>query len=447
MDLNLLRRPWLRTALIAGAAAFGLGILTSAWTQSGPADTAHFDVYAEGDTIHLLTGHGKKGGPSILLFHRVSKDGGASWSKPVRVNAGTERLSAHHPGENPSIAGSGNRLVVAWTAPRPAVNNAARRGGLIQTAVSDDGGATWKTGPSPYADAAGSQTFMRMTAASGAGAGGGAGSGIAASAASGNAESRAMHMVWLDSREGRQGLRYARSNDLGTTWGKDVALAPRTCDCCWNSIATRPGASGEGEVSVLYRGGEPRDMMHMASTGGAKWNTPASIGGFDWRIQGCPHVGGALAVQGKVLHALVWTGKDGALGLYHSSLAAEAGAVGAAGAAGAASAVWSKPAKLGTDDAKNADLTIGSDGTLIAVWDEAGGSSSPLRLAKSADGSAWSTPVTIAASKEATHPRVVAAGGTLVAKPPAPTVLWLEGSPWNGARLFANGREVPSPVQ
>ena len=82
-------------------------------------DFAHFDVYAEGDTVHLLTGHGKKGGPSILLYHRASKDGGASWSKPVRVNHGTERLSAHHPGENPSIAGSGNRLVVAWTAPRP----------------------------------------------------------------------------------------------------------------------------------------------------------------------------------------------------------------------------------------------------------------------------------------------------------------------------------------
>ena len=422
----LFRSPWLRAIFCAGLAAFGLGMLTSAWTQSGPADTAHFDVYADGDTIHLLTGHGKKGGPSILLFHRVSKDGGASWSKPVRVNAGTERLSAHHPGENPSIAGSGNRLVVAWTAPRPN----ARRGGLIQTAVSDDGGATWKNGPSPYADAAGSQTFMRMTA----------GGGAAAGSAGGTAAARAMHMVWLDSREGRQGLRYARSNDLGATWGKDVALAPRTCDCCWNSIATRPEVGGVGEVSVLYRGGEPRDMMHMASSDGAQWNPPASIGGFGWNIQGCPHVGGALAVQGKALHALVWTGKDGALGLYHSVLVAEAGA------AGATSAAWSKPVKLGTDDAKNADLTTGTDGGLIAVWDETGGSGSPLRIARSSDGVKWSAPATVAASKEATHPRVVAAGGTLVAKPPAPTVLWLEGSPWNGARLYANGREVPSPL-
>ena len=268
------RRAWLRTMFCAGLAAFGLGMLTSAWTQSGPADTAHFDVYADGDTIHLLTGHGKKGGPSILLFHRTSKDGGASWSKPVRVNAGTTSLSAHHPGENPSIAGSGNRLIVAWTAPRPN----SRRGGLVQTAVSGDGGATWKNGPSPFSDAAGSQTFMRMTAgASGQGGGQGSGAGNSAS----DAAKRALHMVWLDSREGHQGLRYARSTDLGHTWGKDLALAPRTCDCCWNSIATHADANGASEVSVLYRGGEPRDMMHIASTDGTRWNTPAAIGNFD----------------------------------------------------------------------------------------------------------------------------------------------------------------------
>ncbi len=401
-----LRRPLLRAGLLVACVAFGLGFLGSAFTQGPPADTAHFDVYAEGDTIHLLTGHGKKGGPSILLFHRASKDGGATWSKPVRVNAGSERLSAHHPGENPSIAGSGNRLVVAWTAPRPN----ARRGGLIQTAASDDGGATWKNGPSPFSDAAGSQTFMRMVAASGS-----AGS-------VGNAASRTLHMVWLDSREGRQGLRYARSPDLGGTWGRDTALVPRTCDCCWNSIATR----ADGEVSVLFRGGEPRDMMHMASNDGAKWNTPASIGGFDWRINGCPHVGGALALRDKAMHALVWTGKDGAQGLYHAAL-------------GAGDAAWSKPARLGSDDAKNADLTVTADGTLIAAWDESGARNSPLRMARSTDGRQWSAPETIPAKAEATHPRVVATSK-------GATLLWLEGSPWNGARLFANGREIPSAL-
>ena len=77
------------------------------------ADFAHFDVASSGDTIHLLTGQGKKGAAEIPLFHRVSKDGGATWSKPVRVNRDSDRLSAHHPGENPSIAASGDRVIVA----------------------------------------------------------------------------------------------------------------------------------------------------------------------------------------------------------------------------------------------------------------------------------------------------------------------------------------------
>ena len=419
-----------RTLLHTGTLLTGLcGALLVAplvLAQSVATDVAHFDVYAEGDTIHLLSGHGKKGGPSILLFHRVSKDGGTSWSKPVRVNAGSERLSAHHPGENPSIAGSGNRIVVAWTAPRPN----ARRGGLIQTAVSDDGGATWRNGPSPFADAAGSQTFMRMVAAANSGGTStpGTGSGAAASATGGGA-ARGMHMVWLDSREGRQGLRYAKSDDLGASWGKDTGLAPRTCDCCWNSIATRAGAGGASEVSVLYRGGEPRDMMHMASSDGAKWNTPSSIGGFGWRIDGCPHVGGALAVRDKTLHSLVWTGKDGAQGLYHAALGASVAG---------SDAAWGKPKKLGTDDAKNADLTVMPDGSLVAVWDETTGRGSPLRMAKSADGITWSTAETVPAKPEATHPRVVATSK-------GAAVFWFEGSPWNSARLVVNGREISAP--
>ena len=357
------------------------------------ADFAHFDVASDGDTIHLLTGQGKKGVAEIPLFHRLSKDGGATWSKPVRVNRDTDRLSAQHPGENPSIVAAGSRVVVAWSAPRANT----RRGGLIATMLSDDGGATWKPGPSPFEDAAGSQTFMRMTAAG-----------------------TALHMVWLDSRDGRQGLRYARSADGSKSWVNDVALAPRTCDCCWNSIATRP----DGEVSVLYRGGDPRDMLHMASKDGSTWQKPVSIGGFDWRVSACPHVGGALAVQGQVLHSLVWTGKEDVQGLYHASLPA--------------GGTWSKPRRLGTEDAKNADLAPATDGSLVAVWDERSGRGSPLRMARSRDGGAsWGTVETIPANRDASHPRVVATSrGTLT--------LWFEGQPWSGAKLMANGRAIES---
>lgn len=359
-------------------------------------DFAHFDVYAEGDTIHLLTGHGKKGGPAIGLYHRASRDGGATWSAPVRVNpADRERLSAHHPGENPQVSARGKRVIVAWTEPRPN----ARRGGVIATMLSDDAGATWKPGPVPFQNPAGSQTFMRMVAAG-----------------------DQLHMAWLDSRDGNQSLRYARSTDAGATWGRDVGLAPRTCECCWNSIAVLPA----GEVSVLYRGDTPRDMMHIASPDGAAWGKPVSIDGFGWRVNACPHVGGALAVRAGALHALTWSGKDEVLGLYHAQL----------GTTG-----WNKPQRLGTADARNADLAVEADGTLVAVWDEHGGRGSPLRMARSRDGgTTWGAPETIAAKREATHPRVVAT-------PKGVVTLWFEGQPWSGARLVANGRPIESPAR
>ena len=362
------------------------------------ADFAHFDVATDGDTIHLLTGQGKKGTPEIPLYHRVSKNGGATWSRPVRVTRDSDRLFANHPGENPTLVAAGNRVVVAWSAPRPNV----RHGGQVATALSDDAGATWKPSPSPFEGVPGSQTFMRLATAG----------------------PTALHMVWLDSRDGRQGLRYARSPDGGKTWAKDLALVAQTCDCCWNSIATR----ADGEVSVLYRGGAPRDMLHMASKDGATWLPPAPIGGFDWRINACPHVGGALAVRGQVLHSLVWTGKDGAQGLYHASLPA-----------GAAS--WSRPRRLGTADAKNADLAAAPDGTLIAVWDEPGARGSPLRTARSRDGGAnWSGAETIPANSDATHPRLaVTSKGTVT--------LWFEGQPWGSAKLLANGRPIESAVR
>ncbi|MBL8383966.1 MAG: exo-alpha-sialidase [Burkholderiales bacterium] len=357
-------------------------------------DFAHFDVYADGDAVHLLTGHGKKGGPAIALYHRVSRDGGATWSAPRRVNPpDRERLSAHHPGENPQVAAAGNRVVVAWTEPRPN----ARRGGLIATMISDDGGATWKPGPVPFQDAAGSQTFMRMVAAG-----------------------RTLHMTWLDSRDGRQGLRYARSADAGNTWSADVAVAPRTCDCCWNSIA----ANG-AEVSLLFRGGEPRDMMHAASRDGTAWSKAVSVDNFNWRVNACPHVGGALAVRAGALHALSWTGKEERQGLHHVSL----------GASG-----WSMPRRLGGDDARNADLAVAADGTLVAIWDEAGARTSPLRMARSKDGVAWSAPEIVAARRDATHPRVVATPRGVVA-------LGFEGQPWSAARVVANGRPVDAPAR
>ena len=68
---------------------------------------------------------------------------------------------------------------------------------------------------------------------------------------------------------------------------------PSSCACCWNKmIAPQPG-----QVHVLYRDHGVRDMA-LASTRdtGEHWELKSPVGEFNWEFQGCPHVGGGIAV-------------------------------------------------------------------------------------------------------------------------------------------------------
>ena len=382
----------MRAQIIALLVCLTLAAPVGAQPASG--SVAHYDVFADRDVIHVLIGTGKKGAADIALSHVRSADGGSSWSKPARVNRPSDRLSAHHPGENPQIVAMGDRLIVVWTQQRPG----AHRGGVLATAVSDDGGATWKAGNTPAPPKVGSQTFAEFAT-----------------------DGQTVHMAWLDSREGRQGLRYARSSDRGETWSADRPLAPRTCDCCWNSLAPL----AEGGVAVMYRGDEPRDMMLLTSRSGDTWRNHGSIGQFNWQVRGCPHVGGALFTQGNAIHTLAWNGKDELFGLYY---------VGSTDAGN----TWSRPRKLGYDDARNADLAMSLLGELHAVWDESGTRSASIERARSTDGGQnWSTPERIAAGADVSYPRVAATRHGVA-------VFWLDGSLRRGASIMVNGKPLPT---
>lgn len=370
-------------------------------SPSGPPGVATFDVYADGGVLHVLAGHGRKGAPALTLWHMRSDDGGKGWAGPTRLNGADEAVVAPHPGENPQIAARGGQVIATWTARSPD----GGRGGPIATALSTDGGKTWQRGPNPAND--GSTRYHALLQ-------------IAAG-------ERAFHMVWLHGHDGKQALHHAASADGGRTWQANHLLAAHTCNCCWNSIVTGPGAA----VGVMYRGGIPRDMMFAASPDGTAWKDLGQVGKFDWDFNGCPHVGGALAASadGKRLHALVWTGQDRAVGLHH--LASSDGG-----------RSWSAPRRLGTEDAKDSDLAVAADGTLVAVWDTLEGAVTAVYRADSRDGGrTWSAPARLSTPEvSAHHPRVVASSrGT--------SVLWLEGAPGQPEVLRLDGAVVPVPVR
>ena len=372
-----------------------LAIALPVSAQPSVGSVAHYDVFVDRDVIHILIGTGKKGAADIALWHVSTADGGVIWSKPSRVNRPGDRLSAHHPGENPQFAAMGDRLIAVWTQQRPG----SHRGGVLTTAVSDDGGTTWKPGSAPSPPKEGSQTFAEFAT-----------------------DGKTLHMAWLDSRDGRQGLRYARSTDRGETWSADRALAPRTCDCCWNSLAPM----ADGGVAVFYRGDEPRDMMLLTSRTGDTWRNHGSVGRFNWQVRACPHVGGALVTRASAIHALAWNGKDEMFGLYYTG-STDAGNT------------WSRPRKLGYDDARNADLAISTTGELHAIWDEAGMRTSTIQRARSTDGGQnWSAAERIAAGSDVSYPRVAATRHGVA-------VLWLDGSLRRGASIVMNGKPLPTP--
>ena len=342
---NVKKLAWTtRTAAVALAAALVPLFSTSAH-QKPEADVVGvlgLDVYATGDVVDVLLAVQEKGSPlpPVELRHTRSKDGGATWSKPTAILPGGAKVFSPRRGAEPQIAASpsGDRLVVLWTEP----GTSPWGSGPLASAVSADGGKTWKKGPSPADDGTTADHNFADVAAFGP---------------------DSFLAVWLDSRDGGQGLRSAASRDGGTSWGRNVTVERRTCECCANRLFVHP----EG-VDVIYRGREPRDMfVARTKDGGTWWTKLGVVAPFGWEFDGCPEVAGALASaevlggdgekkESERMYAAVWTGKESDVGVWIA-------------ASNDQGRNWTKPIRLGTRSAKQLDLA--SHGTCVtAVWDE-----------------------------------------------------------------------------
>jgi hypothetical protein len=334
--------------------------------------TTSLDLYAEAGALHLLTG--EQEGESITLHYRRSSDGGATWSTSVRLPGPGPRPVRR--GDDAQIAARGDRILAVWS-----VSGTGWGGsGPLASALSEDGGRTWTAAASP-SDSASTRGHGFVDLLAGAGG---------------------FHAVWLDGRDKAQGLRYARSAD-GRSWSANETIAPKTCECCWNSLLEVQGA-----LHVLYRAGHPRDMS-LAVREKDVWRHKGAVAKFDWYVKGCPETGGALAATPDgTVHALSWTGKAEALGLYVSSQRVER---------------WSPPRRLGSAAAQHGDLAANGS-TLFAAWDEDGA----IHASRSRDaGANWEAPRRLSEGREAANPRVAPAGDGFL-------ILWTESG--------ADGRRV-----
>jgi hypothetical protein len=163
---------------------------------------------------------------------------------------------------------------------------------------------------------------------------------------------------------------------------------------CWNSLLS----TGSG-IYGLYRDKSPRDMVLANSPdSGKNWNRVATVGAFNWQIDACPEAGGALVVAPEnALHAIVWTGREDAIGLYHL-VSADQGRN------------WVAPQRVGGEMARHAGMAVGRNGVIATVWDEwIKGEWTIMVSVSSENGPSGSAPRRLSDSRsQATHPRVVA---------------------------------------
>ncbi len=398
------------------------------------------------------------------VFVATSRDAGATFDAPVRVNAaaGEARISAERP---PVVvvrppenvpgrpqAGTPPEVAVAWSA-----GGAANS---VRLARSLDGGRTFaapltlqKPGAAGNrgwvwmaADPAGNLHTIWLdhresAAARAAGGSGGhvhdvaAASGAAGrgSAAPGGAGDRSTHDGVAMAQ--RSGLYYARTESNRASSPERV-LTMGVCYCCKTAIAAGPG----GRIVAAWRHvypGNLRDIAVATSTdGGRTFSTPARASEDGWSIDGCPENGPSVAVDDAGTTHLVWptvlAGRE------------ETGALFYAAGRGSTLSPRLRIPTLASRDPEHVQLATADGRSLAVAWDEvvSGRRGVVLRRLARAQGQTTVGPATLVSEgREARHPALaITERGLLVA--------WTDGPPAEGTKSqsgeLTGGRASPA---
>lgn len=335
-------------------------------------ETIAFDVYVDHQRLHVVLAVAQPANKKqVHVYYLFSEDGGHHWSAPQEIGKNLP-IPLTMRGNDIQIASYADTRVVLWQS-----SSELPGMGPLVSIYSVDAGKSWQQAENPARNNAGDQAHIDLAVDT----------------------TGSFHAVWLEDPEenGYQSLRYARSVDAGQHWEAPKTLDDSTCSCCWNTFAV----SSAGEINLLYRNMQPRDMSLLQSQdNGLSWQAGNTVGEFRWQFDGCPHIGGGLAVltlpDKTLLHSVVWTGVEQKQGLYY--LGSENNGK-----------TWSMPHLL-SQMALHGDIAVTEDQKLSAVWDERGPEGSMIKVAKSLDGGkSWLGSIQLSKyGSNATHPRIVA---------------------------------------
>ena len=304
-----------------------------------------------------------------LLVSR-SNDNGMSFSTPIVVTPEPENIMAD--GENrPKIAIAGDGTVlVTWVQSLPQKLYAAN----VRFSRSTDGGHTFSKPITINDD-------ERITSHS-----------FAALAIDGTGR---VAVAWLDGRDKEAAkekdedfsgvsVYTAQSNDNGASFETNRRVHQHICECC------RVGLSWTKEGPVAFWrnifGTNTRDFA-VANVDKAKIRR---VTDDEWKIDACPHNGGAIAEDGRAQLHLVWfTNGQTRQGLFYKRIDGD----------------WeSQPMPIGDPSAQPNHVSVAAEGkTILITWREFDGSFYSAQLKYSNDGgTSWSASQRLMESSGAT---------------------------------------------
>lgn len=298
----------------------------------------------------------------VLVSHSV--DGGVTFIDEVAVNADAENVRAEGQ-SRPQLAVHGEHVAVLWS---QALEK--RFAGHVRFARSTDAGRTF------LAPVTVNDDRQDIGHAFGALAMG---------------DDGRLAIAWLDARDSAaakaagntwngSSLYYVLSTDHGASFTPNTRLAAHTCQCCRIALDVAP----DGTPVAFWRhvfGADTRDFA-MASLLPGSTLVRASEDG--WHLDGCPHHGGAMAIDARGRRHLAWfTGGGKAPGLYYRRVDGTR---------------MTRPVPFGNADAQagHPALYARNDDVWLA-WREYSNDAFLLRVMHSRDGGTrWSAPRTLA---------------------------------------------------
>lgn len=314
-------------------------------------------IASSGDSLHTLWHDNRDG--NYEIYYKRSTNGGSGWGTDTRLTNNSSYSGFS------SVSVSGQVVHVVWLDDRDGNSE-------IYYKRSPDAGSSW-------------EADTRLSNNS-----------LLSEYPSVSVSGQAVHVVWVDTRDGNSEIYYKRSGDGGSSWGADTRLTNNS------SLSEDPSVSVSGQVIhiVFYdnRDGNYEIYYKRSTDGGSSW-------GADVRLTNNALISGrpTLAISGQSAHIIWHDNRDGNYEIYFKR-STDGGLN------------WSSDTRLTNNPSLSEYPSVSASGQVIhAVWHDNRDGNPEIYYKRSIDGGlSWSADSRLTNSTNSSYYPSVAISGPSV---------------------------------